>query len=79
MVALLTCETFEMINIVTRSHHHLERWNDFVACCTKARVSEQPQIVALAEHQIALLEECAADLSQTTVAATALQTVLMPQ
>jgi hypothetical protein len=50
VIALLTCEALKMIDIASCPHHHLERWDDFVASRAKAGVAEQPQVVSLAEH-----------------------------
>jgi hypothetical protein len=41
VIALLASEALEMIDIISRSHHHLERWNNFGACSTVAGASEQ--------------------------------------
>lgn len=41
MIALLTSEALQMVNVGPRAHHHLESWNNFAACCTVTGVSEE--------------------------------------
>ena len=42
MIALLTRETFEMINVRPRTHDHFEGWNDLAARSAVAGVPEEP-------------------------------------
>lgn len=79
MIALLTRKTLQMVHIRPCPHHHLERRYHLIACRTQSGVPEQPQIVALAQHQIRLRVQRAAHLAQPTVAAAALQAVLVPE
>lgn len=79
MIALLTRETLQMVHIRSCSHHHLECRNHLVACRTVARIAEQPQIVPLAQQQIRFRVQRAAHLAQSAIAASALQTILMPE
>lgn len=41
MIALLTREAFQMVDIVPGSHHHFKCWNDFVARSAHASIPEQ--------------------------------------
>lgn len=79
MIALLTSEALQMIHIVPGPHHHLEGWYHFVASGAEARVAKQPQIIPLAQHQIALGVQCGSNLPEATIATTTFQTILVPQ
>lgn len=41
MIALLTSEALQVINVGSRAHHHLERWNYFAARCAVTGISEE--------------------------------------
>lgn len=72
VITLLTSEALKMINITSSPHHHLEGRNNFVAGRTEARVAEQPQVISLAQHQIAFRVQRRADLAQPAITAAAL-------
>lgn len=41
MIALLTSEALQVINVSSRAHHHLECWNNFAAGCAVTSISEK--------------------------------------
>lgn len=41
MIALLTSEALQMVNVGPRAHHHLESWNNFAARCAVTGVTEE--------------------------------------
>lgn len=43
MIALLTGEALQMVDIAARAHHHLERWDHLVTRSAVSRVAEQPK------------------------------------
>ena len=79
MIALLTGEAFQVVDVVAGPHDHLESGNDFVAGRAEAGVAEEPQIVALAQHEIPFGVERRSHLAQSAVTAAALETVLVPE
>lgn len=61
MIALLAGETFQMINVRSSSHHHLEGRDWLVARRAVASVAEHPEIVPLAEYEISFRIQGGAD------------------
>lgn len=41
MIALLTSEALQVVNVGPRAHHHLESWNNFAARCAVTGISEK--------------------------------------
>ena len=79
MITLLTGEAFQVINIILGPHDHLESRNDFIASGTISCVPEQPQVVSFAQHQIPFGVQSRPHFAQSTVAAAALQAILVPK
>lgn len=79
MVALLTGEALQMVDVVPGPHDHLEGRYHLVAGRAEASVAKESQIVPLAEHQIALGVQGGPDLAEPAIAAAALEAVLVPQ
>lgn len=79
VIALLTGETLQVIDVAPRPHDHLEGGYDLAAGGAVARVPEQPEVVPLAEDEVRLGVQRGADLAESTVAAAALEAVLVPE
>lgn len=41
MIALLTSEALQVVNVSPRAHHHLECWDNFAAGCAVTGISEK--------------------------------------
>lgn len=54
MIALLTGEALEVIDVGLGAHDHLEGWYGFVAGRAVSRVTKEPQVVPPAEDQVCL-------------------------
>lgn len=78
MIALLTGEALQVIDVAPGPHHHFEGGNDLRASRTVAGVSKQSQIIPLAQNQIRLGVQRGTNFAQTTIATAALQTVFVP-
>jgi len=78
LVTLLTGETVEVVDVALGPHHHLEGRDHFAAGGAIARRSEQSEIIAFAENEIGAGVERGTDFAQSTVAASAFQTIFVP-
>lgn len=78
VIALLTSEAFQVVDIGPRAHHHLERWDDFAACRAMTGISEKSQIVSFAENKIGFGVERRANFAESAVAASTFQAVFVP-
>lgn len=78
VVALLAGEALQVVDVGPRPHHHLKGRNHLLARRAVTRRPEQPEVISLAEDEVPLGEERGADLSEATVAAAALEAVLVP-
>lgn len=67
-----------MIHVTSRSHDHLESGNNFTTSRTITYVTEQSQVVPFAQNQVGFRVQSRTHFSESTVAATALQTILVP-
>ena len=63
-----------MVDIVLRSHHHLEGGDDLLAGGAVSSGAKQPEVVPLAEQEVPLGVERLANLTQSTITTSALQT-----
>ena len=79
MATLLAGEALQVVDVGPGSHHHLEGGDHFVAGGAVAGGAEQPEIVSLAEEEVALGVERVAHLTQPGVTAAALEAVLVPE
>jgi len=79
VAALLTREALQVVDVGPGPHDHLEGGDHFVARGAVAGGAKQPEIVPLAEEEVALGVEAVAHLAQSAVAAPALETVLVPE
>lgn len=52
MIALLTSETLQMVNIIPSPHHHLKSRYHFRTSRAITSVTEQSEIVPFAQNQI---------------------------
>lgn len=41
MIALLTSEALQVVNVGPCAHHHLESWNNFAARCAVTGISKE--------------------------------------
>lgn len=79
MIALLTSEALQMIDITSSAHDHLERGYDLAARRAVPRISEKPKVVPLAEDEVRLRVERGPHFAEPAVAAPALEAVLVPE
>ena len=79
MATLLAGEALQVVDVGPGSHHHLEGGDHFVAGGAVAGGAEQPEIVPLAEEEVALGVERVPHLTQPRVTAAALEAVLVPE
>lgn len=79
MIALLTSETFQMINVAPSPHDHLKSGYHLTTCRAIPRIPEQSEVVPLAKDQIRFGVERGAHLAKPAIAAAALEAVFVPE
>lgn len=68
-----------MVDVVSGSHHHLEGRDQFTARCAVPRHPKESEVVPAAEDEVGPGVEGGAQPAQPTVAAGALEAVLVPE
>merc|ERR1711936_849886 len=74
---LLAGETLKMVNIGSGSHHHLKGGNLSTSSTVAGRAKES-EVVALAQQEVPLRVKRLTNLSQSTIATSTFEAILMP-
>ena len=78
LVALLTGEAFQVVNVCFSPHHHLKGRDDFGTGGATARGAKQSEVIAFAKDFIGFRVQGGSHFTETTPAASAFEAILVP-